>query len=84
MFAEFLTKHLGVNLLASSWNRTSADMIRNDYCVTLDEKLPIVIEPPEGMLKEEYEQRMSIDGDTPVAVTLTDLEISQAISKIKR
>ncbi|GBN95517.1 hypothetical protein AVEN_44862-1 [Araneus ventricosus] len=39
----------------------------------------IVIEPPEGMQKEEYEEWMFIDKDIPVAATLTDLEICQAI-----
>ncbi|GBN01756.1 hypothetical protein AVEN_224468-1 [Araneus ventricosus] len=38
-----------------------------------------VIEPPEGMQKEEYEEWMSIDEVIPVAATLTDLEICQAI-----
>ncbi|GBN04002.1 hypothetical protein AVEN_177862-1 [Araneus ventricosus] len=31
------------------------------------------------MQKEEYEEWMSIDEDIPVAATLTDLEICQAI-----
>ncbi|GBO28016.1 hypothetical protein AVEN_39602-1 [Araneus ventricosus] len=31
------------------------------------------------MQKEKYEEGMSIDEDIPVAATLTDLEISQAI-----
>ncbi|GBN46019.1 hypothetical protein AVEN_74990-1 [Araneus ventricosus] len=31
------------------------------------------------MQKEEYEEWMSIDEDIPVAVTLTDLEICQAV-----
>ncbi|GBM70164.1 hypothetical protein AVEN_1809-1 [Araneus ventricosus] len=38
----------------------------------------IVIETPEGMQKEEYEEWMSIDEDITVAATLTDLEICQA------
>ncbi|GBN67849.1 hypothetical protein AVEN_227001-1 [Araneus ventricosus] len=67
----------GVHLLVSSWNRILADTIRNcsargSFCEILDEKLPIVIEPPEGMLKEEYEQWMSIDEDITVAATLTE------------
>ncbi|GBO11221.1 hypothetical protein AVEN_32119-1 [Araneus ventricosus] len=58
-------------------------MIRNcfnhgGFCETLDEKLPVVIEPSEGMLKEEYEVWISIDEDIPVVATLTDLEILQA------
>ncbi|GBL78588.1 hypothetical protein AVEN_65182-1 [Araneus ventricosus] len=32
-----------------------------------------------GMLKEEYEEWMSIDKDNPVAATLTDLEIWQTV-----
>ncbi|GBL55883.1 hypothetical protein AVEN_55628-1, partial [Araneus ventricosus] len=39
----------------------------------------IVIEPPEGMKKEEYEEWMSIDEDIPVAAPLTHLEICQAV-----
>ncbi|GBL64363.1 hypothetical protein AVEN_86902-1, partial [Araneus ventricosus] len=39
----------------------------------------IVIEPPEGMQKEEYEEWMSIDEDLPVSVTITDLETCQVI-----
>ncbi|GBN60780.1 hypothetical protein AVEN_244844-1, partial [Araneus ventricosus] len=31
------------------------------------------------MQKEEYEEWMSIDEDIPVAATLTDLEICQAV-----
>ncbi|GBM82080.1 hypothetical protein AVEN_97990-1 [Araneus ventricosus] len=47
----------------------------------LDEKLPIVIEPPKGMVggEEEYEEWMSIDEDIPVAATLADLEVCQAV-----
>ncbi|GBN52495.1 hypothetical protein AVEN_259691-1 [Araneus ventricosus] len=37
------------------------------------------IAPPGGMQKEEYEEWMSIDDDIPVAATLTDLKIRQAI-----
>ncbi|GBM66396.1 hypothetical protein AVEN_92701-1 [Araneus ventricosus] len=37
--------------------------------------------PPEGMRKEEYEEWMSIDEDIPVAATLTDSEICQAVSE---
>ncbi|GBM15343.1 hypothetical protein AVEN_121630-1 [Araneus ventricosus] len=33
------------------------------------------------MQKEEYEEWMSIDEDIPVAATLTDLEICQAVCK---
>ncbi|GBN03443.1 hypothetical protein AVEN_65362-1 [Araneus ventricosus] len=39
----------------------------------------IFIEPPEGMQKEECEEWMSIDEDIPIAATLTDLEIFEAI-----
>ncbi|GBN54984.1 hypothetical protein AVEN_267613-1 [Araneus ventricosus] len=39
----------------------------------------VAIEPPESMQTEEYEEWMSIDEDIPVAATLTDLEICQAI-----
>ncbi|GBN83340.1 hypothetical protein AVEN_238768-1 [Araneus ventricosus] len=38
-----------------------------------------VIEPPEGIQKEEYQVLISIDEDIPVAATLTDLEICQAV-----
>ncbi|GBO46540.1 hypothetical protein AVEN_70272-1, partial [Araneus ventricosus] len=48
-------------------------------CETLDEKLPIVSEPPEGVLKEEYEEWMPIDEDISIAATLTDLEIYQGV-----
>ncbi|GBN67115.1 hypothetical protein AVEN_85059-1 [Araneus ventricosus] len=39
------------------------------------------IEPPEGMKKEEYEEWVFIDEDIPVAATLTNLEICQAVCK---
>ncbi|GBM10712.1 hypothetical protein AVEN_79705-1, partial [Araneus ventricosus] len=52
-----------------------------DSVRTLDEKLPVVIEPPESMLREECEEWMSIDEDNPVAATLIDLEIFQADCK---
>ncbi|GBN32379.1 hypothetical protein AVEN_117301-1 [Araneus ventricosus] len=73
-----------VHLLTSSWNRISADRIKNcfahgGFCEALDEQLQTVIEPPEGMQKEEYEERMSTDEDFPVAAILTDLEICQAV-----
>ncbi|GBM44426.1 hypothetical protein AVEN_202966-1 [Araneus ventricosus] len=73
-----------VRLLTSSWNRISVGTIRNcfahsGFCEALDEKLQIIIELPEGIQKEEYEEWMSIDEDIPVAATLTDLEIYQAV-----
>ncbi|GBM40479.1 hypothetical protein AVEN_28637-1 [Araneus ventricosus] len=57
---------------------TSASM-NLSFCETLNEKLRFIIEPSEGMLKEVYEMWLSIDEDIPVAVTLTDLEICQAV-----
>ncbi|GBM27640.1 hypothetical protein AVEN_49947-1 [Araneus ventricosus] len=37
------------------------------------------MEPPEGVLKEEYEEWMFIDVGIPVAATLTDLETCKAV-----
>ncbi|GBN60201.1 hypothetical protein AVEN_190743-1 [Araneus ventricosus] len=76
--------HEAAHLLTSSWNRISADAIRNCFahgrlCEALEEKLSTVIEPPEAMQKEEYEQWTFIDEVIPVAVTLTDLEICRAV-----
>ncbi|GBN58514.1 hypothetical protein AVEN_65998-1 [Araneus ventricosus] len=73
-----------MHLLSSSWNRISADTIRNCFahgvfCGTLDETLSTVIEPLAIMLKKEYEKLMSIDEDIPVAATLTGLEICEAV-----
>ncbi|GBN22637.1 hypothetical protein AVEN_265245-1 [Araneus ventricosus] len=77
------------HLLTSSWNRISADTIRNcfahgRFCEALEDfqkhyRLSTVIEPPGAMQKEEYEEWMSIDEVIPVAATLTDLEICRAI-----
>ncbi|GBN67119.1 hypothetical protein AVEN_220346-1 [Araneus ventricosus] len=53
------------------------------FCETLNGKHPFVIETPEGMLKEVYEEWMSIDVDIPVAVSLTDLEICQAVCELE-
>ncbi|GBM63034.1 hypothetical protein AVEN_54714-1 [Araneus ventricosus] len=47
----------------------------------LDEKLPIITEPPEGVPKEEW---MSIDKDIPIAVTVTDLEICRTVCEQDR
>ncbi|GBN08437.1 hypothetical protein AVEN_128658-1 [Araneus ventricosus] len=73
-----------VHLLTNSGNRILADTIRNcfthrGFCEALDEKLQIVIEPPEGMQKEEYEEWLSIDEDIPVVAILTGFEICQAV-----
>ncbi|GBM90658.1 hypothetical protein AVEN_141687-1 [Araneus ventricosus] len=43
-----------------------------------------VVEPSEGMPKEEYEEWMSIDEEIPVAATITDLEICQAVCEQKQ
>ncbi|GBN24743.1 hypothetical protein AVEN_255706-1 [Araneus ventricosus] len=77
---EYLSEHL----LTCSWNLISADTIRNyllfvDLCETLGEKLPIVIEPPECMLKEGYEEWVVIYEDIALAATLADLEIWQVV-----
>ncbi|GBM62570.1 hypothetical protein AVEN_95549-1 [Araneus ventricosus] len=66
-------------------DRISADTFRNcfdheGFCEKLEEKLPIVIETPEGIPKEEYELWMSIDKNILYqATTLTNLEIFQTI-----
>ncbi|GBN18277.1 hypothetical protein AVEN_130727-1, partial [Araneus ventricosus] len=50
-----------------------------DVCLAgRDAPSVIDIEPPEGVQEEEYEERMSIAEDIPVAATLTGLEICQA------
>ncbi|GBO04396.1 hypothetical protein AVEN_96340-1 [Araneus ventricosus] len=69
-----------VHLLTNSGNRILVDKVRNcfahrGFCEALDEKLQIVIIPPECMQKEEYEEGMSIDEDISVAAILTVLEI---------
>ncbi|GBM90811.1 hypothetical protein AVEN_42530-1 [Araneus ventricosus] len=63
--APLVRKHLGVHLLTSSWNRISADMNRNSFdyggfCETIDEKLPIVIEPPEVGSQFDYVSFMDL------------------------
>ncbi|GBL86259.1 hypothetical protein AVEN_131987-1 [Araneus ventricosus] len=53
--------------------------IRRESYETLDEKLPIVVEAPEDVLKQAYEERMSIDEDIQIAATVIDFEICQAV-----
>ncbi|GBN92906.1 hypothetical protein AVEN_197873-1 [Araneus ventricosus] len=78
IMAPLVRKHLGtINKLLEL---ESADTIRHYFAhgcfyETLDEKLSIAIE---DMLKEEKEW-MPIDEGIPVAATLTDLEIWQAV-----
>ncbi|GBN86092.1 hypothetical protein AVEN_212150-1 [Araneus ventricosus] len=59
-------------------------MIRNclahgGFSKTLEEKLLIIIEPPEGILKEQHEEWMFIDEDIPVIAILTDLQICHVV-----
>ncbi|GBM29058.1 hypothetical protein AVEN_233232-1 [Araneus ventricosus] len=79
ILAPIARKHLGLNLLTSSRNRISTVTIRNCFthgcfCETLNEQL-------QGILKEEYEEWMSIAEDIPVAATLADLQIRQAVGE---
>ncbi|GBO39094.1 hypothetical protein AVEN_62298-1 [Araneus ventricosus] len=83
-FSSKLMADKTVHLLTSPWNRISSDTLRNcfphgGFCEALDEKLPTVIKPPEGIQKEENEDWMSIDEDIPVDGILTDFEICQAV-----
>ncbi|GBN13072.1 hypothetical protein AVEN_80470-1 [Araneus ventricosus] len=64
-------KYLWVRLLISSWNLISADTIRNF--------LVHIVKCTEGILKEEYEEWMSIVDGIALVATLTAMEICQVV-----
>ncbi|GBN96788.1 hypothetical protein AVEN_261320-1 [Araneus ventricosus] len=50
--------------------------VHGGFCET---KVSVVFQAHEGMLKEEYEEWMTIDGNIPVDAELPNLEFSQAV-----
>ncbi|GBM21970.1 hypothetical protein AVEN_69678-1 [Araneus ventricosus] len=50
--------------------------VHGGFCET---KVSVVFQPHEGMIKEEYEEWMAIDGNIPVAAELQNLEFRQAV-----
>ncbi|GBM77224.1 hypothetical protein AVEN_260604-1 [Araneus ventricosus] len=80
-------RYLGPSTLTQppTWNikqrlqKTVPDFASIETASSTEASVPIVIEPPEDLLKEEYEDWISIDVDIPVATTSIDLEIFQAV-----
>lgn len=73
-----------VHLLTASWNRVSAQTIRNCFayagsCVKNDQKSQEMIENPSDLTPEEFESWVEVDKNIPVASTLTESEICQIV-----